>query len=134
MKYICASLFYIFSLPTFATQEPFLRPGLYEVRIGIAGNNVTSRQCYKAEQVSTAGAWARTLEDRLWESCKIQADEKSKDVFTWQSICKNSFTTSETIGEVLRSDNGFKAQAKRTMGKVIQEFPMEGKYLGACPG
>jgi hypothetical protein len=119
-------------IPSFA-ETSIIQPGMYEVTVGVAGNNMSAPVCYRDKDTQNIESLVLTLEDKLMrKDCTVGILEKTQSSADWTLECKSRFVTRTTAGSIAWTEDSFKGQSVRTMGTVKMESPFEAKRTGDC--
>lgn len=130
---IAAILSLTASMSAFSAEKPIVQPGMYEVTIGIAGNNMKAQSCYADADVKDLRAVVLTLEEPLMrKNCVVKVLSESAGKAEWRMDCKSDFVSRTTVGSLAWGATQFSGKFLRTMGEIKMESPIDAKRVGDC--
>lgn len=110
-----------------------IQPGMYEVTVGVAGNNMKARACYSDSDVKDLPSVVRTLEEPLMrKSCAVEILSQSMGKAEWRMECRSDFVSRTTVGSLAWAPTQFNGKFVRTMGEIKMESPIDAKRVGDC--
>lgn len=120
-------------MSVFSADKPIIQPGMYEVTVGIAGNNMKAQSCYADADVKDLRAVVLTLEEPLMrKNCAVKVLSESAGKAEWRMDCKSDFVSRSTVGSLAWGANHFSGKFVRTMGEIKMESPIDAKWVGEC--
>ncbi|MFZ2269927.1 MAG: DUF3617 family protein [Azonexus sp.] len=115
------------------TGAAVIPAGEYEMTVGVAGQQMSSRVCYRARDVEILPALILMLEDRkLRQDCTVEILEQDERSARWRMRCQTPFMTRNTSGSINWNNTSFSGQALRSMDNIRTEFPFAASRRGPC--
>lgn len=116
-----------------SADTPIIQPGMYEVTVGISGNDMKTHSCFSDNDVKDLRAIVLTLEEPLMrKNCAVKVLKESVDKAEWRMDCQSVFVKRTTVGTISWGPTQFSGESVRTMGAIQLESTLDAKRVGDC--